>query len=268
MTGAKLTAVGCLISAVTLCAQHTYAGFDKNGYPGDDLLPALHRTFAYTGYWLNDPPGMTSNPWAGRRGVVRAAGFGFLILFNGRLDARLRGQDAAELGRQDAADAIAAAKREGFPSGAIVFLDQEEGGSLLPEQVDYMGAWIAAVMHSAYRPGVYCSGVAVPSGAKMVSMAQDIAARFPSAKLWVWNDRCPPSPGCVVSAKKLDPGQSGMAGAIVWQYAQSPQRPEDTSACKQTYAADGGCYAPELPQSKQSYIDMNVSRSDDPSRGR
>ncbi len=126
-------------------SARSYSGFDKDGYPGDARLPALHRTFAFTGFWLNNPPGMTTNPWAGKRTVVRAAGFGFLILFNGRLDQELKQRDAAALGREDGAAAIAAAHREGFPAGAILFLDQEEGGALLPEQAAYLGAWIATV---------------------------------------------------------------------------------------------------------------------------
>jgi hypothetical protein len=257
-----------LITSLTAVAQSTYIGFDKNGYPGDDLLPALHRSFAYTGYWLNDPPGMTSNPWVGKRSVVRAAGFGFLILFDGRLDAQLRDQDGAELGREDAASAIRAAKIEGFPSGAIIFLDQEEGGSLLPEQADYIGAWIAAVDRSIYKAGVYCSGIAAPSGPRTMSTAQDIATHFPVAKLWVWNDQCPPAPGCVVPSGGLDPAKSGFPQALVWQYAQSPRRPEDTAACRQTYAEDDRCYASGLPRSDQTQIDLNAGRSPDPSRGR
>lgn len=244
-----------------------YIGFDKNGYPGDDVLPALHKTFAYTGYWLNNPPGMNSNPWAGKRSVVRAASLGFLILFNGRLDAQLKDRNAAELGQQDAATAIAAAKSEGFPAGGILFLDQEEGGGLLSEQADYLGAWIDKVNRSSYRAGIYCSGIPVPSGSKMVSTAQDVIARFPGAKLWVWNDRCPPSPGCVVS-RFLNPAKSGFSQALVWQYAQSPRRPENTAACAQTYAADNGCYAPGFPHSDQTFIDLNTSRSPDPSHGR
>ena len=260
---------GCLLVSVaaTGLGQRTYFGFDKNDYPGDDLLPALHRTFAYAGYWLNNPPGMSNNPWAGKRGVIRAAGFGFLVLFNGRLDAQLKGQDAAGLGREDASAAIAAAKQEGFPAGAIIFLDQEEGGSLLPEQAAYIGAWIAAVDHSRYKPGVYCSGIAVPSGARLISTAQDIGERFPEAKLWVWDDRCPPAPGCSVPAK-LDLAKNGLGNALVWQYAQSPRRPEDTAGCQPTYAADGRCYAPELLQSERTYIDIDASRSPDPSNGR
>src|SRR6267378_2238263 len=34
-----------------------YIGFDRNDYPGDSNLKILRRTFSYSGYWLNDPPG-------------------------------------------------------------------------------------------------------------------------------------------------------------------------------------------------------------------
>jgi hypothetical protein len=267
MRYAKLI-VALLITSTAAITQSTYVGFDKNGYPGDDLLSALHGTFVFTGYWLNNPPGMTSNPWVGKRTVVREAGLGFLILFNGKLDAQLKNHDAAELGREDATAAVAAAKQEGFPGAAIIFLDQEEGGSLLPEQASYISAWIAAVARSAYKSGVYCSSIAVPSGSTMVSTAQDIAKRFPSAKLWIWDDRCPPAPGCLAPSHGLDPAKSGFPQALVWQYAQSPRRPENTAACQQTYAADGRCYAPGLPHSEQTQIDLNVSRSPDPSHGR
>ena len=263
--------VALAVSAIPAFPQQSYLGFDQNSYPGDGLLPKLRQSFSWTGYWLNNPPGMNSNPWTGKRDVIRSAGFGFVIVFNGRLDAQLRNHDAAALGRQDAAGAIAAAKHEGFSSGAIIFLDQEEGGSLLPEQAAYIGAWVGAVTASPYKPGIYCSGVPVSSGSKRVSTAQDVQRRFSAAKLWVWDDRCPPSPGCAADNTPnpaFNPSKSGFAGAMIWQYAQSPRRPEDTSACQQTYAADRGCYAPNLPHSPQIWIDLNVSRSPDPSQGR
>ena len=271
---AAALAMACILGTSVAVGQsaaqqaRTYYGFDKDGYPGDALLPALHQHFAYTGYWLNDPPGMNSNPWAGKRSGLRAAGLGFLILFNGRLDAALKGQDAAALGSKDGADAIAAAKREGFPAGAIIFLDQEEGGALLAEQASYMGAWIAALGQSEYRAGVYCSGIPAPAGKTMISTAQDVAVRFPGARLWVWNDTCPPAPGCVLPEQGLNPAKSGFSEALAWQYAQSPRRTEDTRACRRTYAADGRCYAPGIPQSEESYVDLDVSRSPDPSHGR
>jgi len=278
IAGLVLAAAGCLLgqgrqTALSPPMKHLYFGFDKDGYPGDDLLPVLRKDFAYTGYWLNDPPGMKSNPWEGKRGVVYAAGFGFLLLFNGRLDAEIldaknQGRDAAALGRDDAAAAAAAAGREGFPAGAVIFLDQEEGGRLLAEQAEYVGAWIAAVDQRGYRAGVYGSGIPVPAGGSKMSTAQDVAARFPQAVLWVWNDRCPPAPGCAVPGGPMDPAQSGSPRALVWQYAQSPRRPEDTGGCRRTYAADGRCYAPGMVHSEGSYVDLDVSLTPDPSRGR
>lgn len=98
-------------------SQAGYFGFDRNEYPGDNLLPALRRSFSYTGYWLNNPPGAKSNGWVGKRATLKAHGFGFMILYNGRLDAQLTGKDAAALGRSDAAAAVSAAKKEGFAPG-------------------------------------------------------------------------------------------------------------------------------------------------------
>ena len=53
-----------LLSALTAQGQNntsTYLGFDRNEYPGDANLKTLRQTFSYTGYWLNNPPGATSN---------------------------------------------------------------------------------------------------------------------------------------------------------------------------------------------------------------
>jgi hypothetical protein len=247
----------------------TYLGFDRNEYPGDDQLSALRHSFAYTGYWLNAPPDSSQNSWRGKRALLIEHGFGFLILFNGRLDAELKRKDAAALGRADAAEAISSAGREGFPPGAIVFLDQEEGGRLLPEQMAYVLAWAEAVRGSQYRPGVYCSGISVPDGAASINTAEDILhhAGGQAIALWVANDACPPSPGCVVSSSVPPPEASGAPQAMVWQYTQSPRR-SFANRCAATYAPDGNCYAPRMEQNAANFLDLNVSRSADPSSGR
>lgn len=252
----------------------SYLGFDKNDYPGDGRLEALRRTFAFTGYWLNTPPGASGNPWTGKRAILRARGFGFLLLFNGRLDAALKSGSPGQLGRDDAAAAIAAAAREGFPPGATIFLDQEEGGRLLPEQAEYVLAWVDAVRASRYKPGVYCSGIAVPDGAAKISTAQDILTRLQASHqagrvpLWVAQDECPPAPGCVVLRRPPAAAESGVPAALVWQYTQSPRRSQFTRECAKTYAPDGGCYAPGLPRSPESSLDLDVSPLPDPSSGR
>ena len=123
-----------LLSARVSLAQQPFIGFDRNDYPGDALLPALRKDFHYTSFWLNNPPGETANSWAGKRAILKQNGFGFLVLFNGRLDAQLKGQDAAALGERDGKAAAAAALHEGFARNVLIFLDEEEGGRLLPEQ--------------------------------------------------------------------------------------------------------------------------------------
>src|SRR5487761_181075 len=163
-------------AAVAHSPARGYLGFDRNDYPGDAALDSLRRTFAFCGYWLNAPPGANANTWHGKRGVLRAHRFGFLVLFNGRLDRELKSPSRAKvLGVRDATAAVKAAKREGFPRATIIFLDQEEGGRMLPEQRAYLYTWIDGVNASGYRAGVYCSGIPVrESGGLEITTANDV----------------------------------------------------------------------------------------------
>src|SRR3984957_528536 len=107
--------------------SRVYLGFDVNEYPGDQALPALRKTFAFAGYWLNVPPRADQNNWAGQRAAYVKNNFGFLVSFKGRPDKELSpASPAAELASSEPQKAIAAAKREGFPANTIIFLDQEE----------------------------------------------------------------------------------------------------------------------------------------------
>ena len=251
-----------------------WLGFDRNDYPGDAAMSVLLHTFAFTGYWLTNPPGENSNTWIGKRALLRAQGWGFLVLANGRLDSQIlkaakAGLTPAELGRKDAAMAVANARREGFPPHTVVFLDQEEGGRLLAEQAAYLVGWTEAVAASGFRPGVYASGQLVEdSPGVQIDTIEDIRARVIQGKLhpvaiFDAQDACPPAPGCSVAAKPLS--TAGEPDLTAWQFAQSPRRPEITRSCAATYASDGNCYAPGSPK---IFLDMNSARSADPSEGR
>ncbi len=276
------------VGARSAAQERSYPGFDRNDYPGDASLPALRRSFRYTGYWLNHPPGETQNSWAGKRAILRQQGFGFLVLFDGRTDAELKaaeskGQEAAVLGTADGKAAVAAALREGFSLGVLIFLDQEEGGRLLPEQATYLFAWVDAVRGAGTRAGVYCSGILVREGTGTISTAEDIAEREStrmladhSAKspnrdsrlaLWVANDQCPPAPGCTLAAPPMTVALSPViAGfASVWQYAQSPRRAQFSASCPANQAPDGNCYAPGLPADASIFVDLDTANSPDPS---
>jgi hypothetical protein len=263
-------------------AQRNFLGFDANNYPGDALLPALRKQFSFAGYWLTNPPEADHNPWLGKRDLLVRNGFGFMVLANGRLyedilKSQKSGKSPAQLGRDDAATAVATARREGFPARTILFLDQEQGGRMLQEQADYLFGWTELVAGSGYRPGVYASGQPVPDGKgpdghpTTITTIQDLRARVTAGHMheisfWVIQDACPPAPGCVVKpANPPSLNLSGTKDAIAWQFAQSPQRKDITKACSRTYSSDGKCYAPGVPG---YWVDLSVASSPDPSHGR
>lgn len=294
MTRRAITTLPVLLLLV-LCAAHAqqprpraypgraYLGFDRNRYPGDAALPALRKDFSYASYWLNPPPGEAANTWSGKRAILERNGFGFLILFNGRLDkdllaAQQQGQSPAALGAADGNAAASAATREGFPKHVVIFLDQEEGGRLLPEQDLYLFAWIDAVRAAGFRPGVYCSGIATPNS---ISTAEDIAgqaaargnvqgsspkdksAERPALALWVANDQCPPAPGCSLTPPPVSAASTPATAPFtrVWQYAQSPRRPQFSAACPANPSADNNCYAPHT----KIFLDLDTATTPNPS---
>ena len=249
-----------------------YLGFDTNQYPGDATLGLLRRTFSFSGYWLNPAPGETSNSWRGKREILRTSGFGFLVLFNGRIERELKTvSNATALGARDGAAAIEAARNDQFPAGAIIFLDQEEGGRMTLVQRAYVYAWTDAVGASGYRAGVYCSGIAVrESGGVTITTANDLRDNAARRQIvyFVYNDACPPSPGCAFPREAPPPQRSGTSFATVWQFAQSPQRRELARGCTFKYDADGNCYAPLVARKDGVLVDVESADSADPSDGR
>ncbi len=253
-------------------------GFDRNDYPGDAAMAKLRNTFAFTGYWLTNPPGENTNTWVGKRRFLRDAGWGFLVLANGRLDAEIlkagkRGITPSALGRKDAAVAVASAQNEGFPPHTILFLDQEQGGRLLAEQAGYLLGWTEAVAATGYRPGVYASGQPVPDDpGTVIDTIRDIRAHVKAGHLHDVSifdalDQCPPALGCTTKGASPAPHLNAALDPdlVAWQFAQSPRRPEITRSCAATYAADGNCYAPGAPG---VFLDLDTARSADPSDGR
>src|SRR5260370_42266263 len=106
---------------------HSFLGFDRNQYPGDAALPLLRKSYTFASYWLSAPPGEKSNSWTGKRALLQAHAFGFLLLYQGRTSGQLPyKKDSIEAGLADAKSAAAAARRERFSEGSVIFLDVEE----------------------------------------------------------------------------------------------------------------------------------------------
>lgn len=251
--------------------RRAYLGFDTNDYPGDAALPALRHRFSFAGFWLNRPPGGASVSWLGKREILWRNGFGFLLLFNGRLERQLKNPPrAAALGSSDAAAAVRTALREGFHPGTVIFLDQEEGGEMEPAQMAYLLSWTDGVIAAHFHAGIYCSAIPASAGkGHTVITADDIRSHAGNRRIafFVYNDACPPSPGCVISNDPPQPSASGVPFASVWQFAQSPRRRQYTAQCSATYDPSGNCYPPGLSHGS-IVLDLDSADSPNPSGGR
>jgi len=242
-------------------------GFDRNDYPGDAAMRKLRKEFTFAGYWLTPPPGAKTNSWTGKRREMEALGYGFLLLARRRAGNAIRtAAEAEKIGVADAREAVRSAKAEGFASGGIIFIDIEEGGRLTAEYHGYLRAWADEIVRLGFRPGAYCSGMAVDeSGGARIVTADDIRSNESprSFAYWVFNDACPPSPGCVSVGNPPLPSASGVKDAAVWQFVRSPREKETASRCS-GYAANENCYA-AVDAAKKWRLDMNVAASSNPS---
>jgi hypothetical protein len=247
-----------------------YVGFDRDIYPGDEALPVLRKTFSFAGYWLSPPPGEKVNTWRGKRELLLSNGFGFAVLYRARLNREIKTEAVAkQKGTFDARNAVASAKAEGFAMQTIIFLDIEEGGRLSPAYHEYLRAWTDELTRSGYRAGVYCSGIPVnESGGATIITADDIRNNIGGRDIiyWVFNDVCPPSPGCVVPENPPLVSTSGVSYAAVWQSVRSPRWKDLTERCATTYHADGNCYAPG-DAAHALFLDVDIATSPDPSSG-
>jgi hypothetical protein len=248
-----------------------YLGYDRNIFPGKDALPLLRKTFAFSSYWLSPPPGETTNTWLGQRDALRSQGFGFLLLYRGRESSEVKAYEAAvEKGIADARNAASVAKSEGFPEQSIIFLDIEEGGRLPETYHGYLRAWSTYLQRAGFRPGAYCSGIPVKEGPSVtIRTADNIRERTPGLDIvfFIFNDVCPPSPGCAFPQNPPSPATGGISDAAVWQFAQSPRVKERTAQCAPGYHTDGNCYAPS-DTARAWFLDVNSATSADPSNGR
>jgi len=250
-------------------APPAYLGFDRNDYPGDAALPILRKSFSFTGYWLSSPPGENSNSWTGKREILRSHGFGFALLFAGPASGQLRDEPYTLMRvAEDTQAAGAAARREGFPPGSIIFLDVEEGGRLPSTYFTYLRFWASQLSRLGFRAGIYCSSIPIDEGEGLTLVTSDfIRKEIGSTELvyWVYNDTCAPSPGCVVPQNPPPSSKSGIAYAQIWQFVRSPRDKETAIHCP-GYARNGNCHAPGDAAHKW-FLDVNSATSSDPSGG-
>jgi len=245
----------------------SFLGFDRNDYPGDDAMKLFRKEFVFTSYWLGNPPQTKSNSWSGKREFLKSLGYGFLPLFSGPTSGELRDEPyTLKRVAADAQSAIAAARKEGFPSGTVIFLDIEEGGRLPSMYFTYLKIWASSLTEAGFRAGVYCSAIPIDEDEGLRLITSDfIRDKIKPVELvyWVFNDACPPSPGCNPALAPLSPAKSAVAYAQVWQFVRSPRDKDSARHCR-GYARDGNCYA-ALDAAHRYNLDLNSATSADPS---
>ena len=114
--------------------------------------------------------------------------------------------------------------------------------------------WVDAVNGSGFRAGVYCSGIPAREDKNTtIVTADDIRDNAQGRQIiyWVTNDVCPPSPGCAFPGQPPRPAESKIDFADIWQFVQSPRRPDFAAKCH-NYNRDGNCYPPGINPSSHS----------------
>ena len=205
-----------------------YLGFDIGEYPGDTAMRNFitpNTPFHFTGFYLPSEANSYNTSWMNKRSFLQGLGYGFAILYVGRLRTELTYQR----GQTDGDEAVNKAIKAGFTDG-VIYLDVEAipdpaQPPWTPARMDYISGWLDKVdSYAAWYPGVYCSYL----GSDQIKNSKpNMSIRF-----WVYRLGIPPSPGCTTAIGQLTPSDSGVSYASTWQYAIAPT---PTTGCSQTW---------------------------------
>lgn len=132
-----------------------YLGLDVSDYPGTTVMRKLRQEAPYrwVGYYLKSPAHLDPS-WMGTwKSALRDMGWSVAILYVGQQTSSL----TEAQGRADADEAAREAEGEGFPPGAVIYLDVEANDEVGPQLGRYVRAFVAQLGEaSGYRPGLYC----------------------------------------------------------------------------------------------------------------
>lgn len=200
-----------------------FPGFDTREYPGDAAMAQwrARSPYRWVGYYLSAPC-YTGTSWTGKREVLGKMGWGTAVLYVGEQDwpagdepptngaptRCTRSNVNAERGAADGTAAAAAARAEGFPARAVIYLDIERADTVTAAMAAYARGWAAAVRSDGYVPGLYAHA---RNAEGLLEAMRPAGAPTADVPLWV------------ASQAGFDleqpPSASGVAGAEVWQGA-------------------------------------------------
>ncbi len=226
-----------------------YAGMDAMACPPMEQMKQLFEetNLVWTGFYLSPTSTYVYPGWAGASiySDLKKIGWAVVPIYMGH-QGIMRGRDAPVAGKQGKADgklAASLARRSGFTSDSVIYLDVEFGPGPYFQgdqpALAYFREWVRAVFDSGYRPGVYCNP----------SVATEFAMAVPQVPIWAVRPSKGKEATFKENAPEPSPSQSGYGPAVCWQYAWNSW-----------IEVEGH----KLP--KGSWIDLNSSTLADPSR--
>jgi Rv2525c-like, glycoside hydrolase-like domain len=197
----------------------TSSGFDCGSYPGDTAIRkwAANSPYSFVGFYFDAPCHTTATfkTWSGRFPVIKDAGLGLAIVYVGfQQDGCGRAKLSRDNGLAHGQDAVTKFAAEGFPDGAIVFLDVEHyNGALSAPMEAYIRGWLSAVLDSGtVTPGIYCPA----SKSKPIHLAAEkeyAAHGLPGGAPAFWIVKVDP----LFDRTSSKPTDSGVSFAALWQ---------------------------------------------------
>jgi Rv2525c-like, glycoside hydrolase-like domain len=196
-----------------------WSGFDTGSYPGDAAINtwASKSPYSFVGFYFDAPCHTTATfkTWKGKYLHLKASGLGLAIVYVGLQQG---GCGQAKLSRakgiEHGQDTVTKFTAEGFPNGAIVFLDVEHyNGALSALMEDYIRGWISAILDSGkVKVGIYCP-TSKANEIRAAARKEYAAHALPGGSPAFWAVKVDPHFDRATST----PGGSGVSDASVWQ---------------------------------------------------
>ena len=199
------------------------AGFDTAIYPGNDVMDWLNANtnLAWCGYYLAPAPSHGSTTWMGNLAYLNGKGWQCVPIYLGQQTIGPGSHNVtAAQGGIDGADAANLANSEGFPAGAYIYLDVEDGSNPSAASQAYIKAWAQAVLAANYSPGIYCSHLIANT---IVGFFNGINPN-PNVRIWAWKVTQAGTHnynGDIANIPANNPAGSGFASAYAWQFEQN-----------------------------------------------
>jgi hypothetical protein len=142
----------------------TFAGLDREDYPGEDAMSAYKDAgFKVTCVYLANKPGRikggANSGWIGAAAKLASKGWGLAPTYLGAQASKggdWTPADPMHKAPTDAKEAVDLAVHAGLSAGQTIFLDVEAAFDVGSDQESYVLKWIECVQAKGFKAAIYC----------------------------------------------------------------------------------------------------------------